>query len=128
MLKEGILNSSLIKILAETGHTDFLVFCDKGFPIPKEPERLDLSLIDDIPKITDVVEAVSKQFVIDRIYISNEMKDISEDYHDYLMKKFPMYKFEYVSHIELKEMSNEARAVIRTGDTTPYSNMIVVSG
>lgn len=128
MIKQGILNPSLNRILSETGHTDLLTFCDRGFPIPIGPERLDLALINDIPKIIDVVEAVSKQFVIDRIYIANEMKSVSPEYHRYLLDKFSDYKFEYISHLYLKEISSESRAIIRTGDTVPYSNMIIVSG
>lgn len=128
MLKQGILNPSLNRILSETGHTDLLTICDRGFPIPHGPERLDLVLIDDIPKIRDVVGAISNQFVIDRIYIAEEMKSISPEYHECLLDRFSDYKFVYVSHSYLKEISHESRAIIRTGDTVPYSNMIIVSG
>ena len=35
---------------------------------------------------------------------------------------------EFVSHVGLKEMTKECKAVIRTGETTPYANIILQSG
>ncbi|MFJ7638410.1 D-ribose pyranase [Peribacillus sp. NPDC097225] len=128
MLKQGILNPTLNRILSETGHTELLTLCDKGFPVPTGPERLDLALVDDIPKMMDVLKVVSEQFIIDRIFIAEEMKNVSQEYHDFLIKEFSDYQFEYVSHLYFKEIATESRAVIRTGETIPYSNMIIVSG
>ena len=37
-------------------------------------------------------------------------------------------EIEFVSHSELKKMTEDCKAVIRTGETTPYSNIILQSG
>src|SRR5690606_6526519 len=116
MLKQGILNPTLNRILSETGHTDLITICDRGFPIPVGPERIDLALIDDIPKVMDVLKAISNQFVIDRIIIAEEIKSISPEYHNRLIKEFSEYTIEYISHLYFKEIVNESRAIIRTGD------------
>jgi D-ribose pyranase len=128
VIRQGILNPTLNRILAETGHTDMLTICDRGFPVPLSVERLDLALVDDIPTVIDVLAAINQQFVIDRIIITEEMEAVSFERVDYLCKNFPHLKVEIVSHQYFKEICTESRAVIRTGDTVPYANMMIISG
>lgn len=128
LIRGGILNPHLNRILAETGHTDILTICDRGFPVPKGPERLDLALVDDIPTVLDVLFAIEKQFVIDRIIIAEEMEQVSPERMAVIKKELPQIKMETVSHLRFKEICSESRAVIRTGDTVPYANLMIVSG
>jgi D-ribose pyranase len=128
MMKSGILHPALNRILSETGHTDILTICDRGFPVPFGPERLDLALVDDIPTVIDVLSAIDAQFHIDRILITEEMEQISPRRAEELRQRFAHLRFDVVSHQRFKEICQESRAVIRTGDTVPYANIMIVSG
>ncbi len=128
MKKGGILNPALNRILAETGHTDMLGICDRGFPVPLEPERLDLALVDDMPRVTDVLRAIAGEFIIDRIIVAEEMLAASPERYRELVESYPDIQVTAVPHVQLKAMCKEARAVIRTGDTVPYANLLMISG
>lgn len=128
MIKSSILHPTLNRILAETGHTDLLTICDRGFPVPSGPERLDLAIIDDLPTVIDVLRAIDKQFVIDAVVVTDEMKQASPERFAELSAEFPHLRIQRMPHARFKEVCHESRAVIRTGDTVPYANLIIVSG
>jgi D-ribose pyranase len=126
--RNGILNPSLNRILAETGHTDMLTICDRGFPVPLSCERLDLSLVDGLPSVLDVLRAIHRDFIIDTVLVTDEMIQASPDRYEQLVTEFAELKFRAVSHQRFKEICPESRAVIRTGDIVPYANVIIISG
>ena len=128
MKSAGILNPALSHLLASTGHTDYFTVCDRGFPVPVGPERIDLALTDDIPTVLDVLRAVLAEWSADRILITTEMADISPGRVAALRDLIGDIPLERVSHLELKRLALSARATVRTGDTVPYANIIVVSG
>lgn len=128
MKKGGILHPTLNRILAETGHTDLLTICDRGFPVPIGPERLDLALVDDIPTVMDVLLAMQGEFVIDCIIAAEELAEASPQRYAQLQEAFPGTEIRLMPHARFKTICPESRAVVRTGDTTPYANLIVVSG
>jgi D-ribose pyranase len=125
--KRGVLNPAVSALLARTGHTDYFTICDRGFPVPDGPERIDLSLVDDIPTVINVLKAIAEEYQIDRVVITNEMIEVSPMRVEEL-KVIVGEKLEAISHIELKRLSQSGKATIRTGDTCPYGNIIVVSG
>ncbi len=128
MKREGILHPEISRLLASTGHTDYFLVSDRGFPVPPEPDRIDLALVDDIPTVMDVLRAIHAEFVIDRIVIAEEMERFSPQRVTSLHHLMGDVTIEIVSHIELKRLGHDAKATIRTGDTTPYANLIIVSG
>jgi D-ribose pyranase len=128
MKRGGILNPALSHLLASTGHTDYFTVCDRGFPVPAEPERIDLALVDDIPTVLDVLAAVIAEWTLDRVLITHEMDAISPDRVAEMRALLGDVPFERVSHGQLKRLAQTARATVRTGDTVPYANIIVVSG
>jgi D-ribose pyranase len=128
MKRGGILHPGLSHLLASTGHTDYFTICDRGFPVPEGPERIDLALTDDIPTVLDVLRAVSAEWSIDRVLITHEMEAISPDRIAQLRSLLPSVALESVSHVQLKRLAKRARATVRTADTVPYANVIVVSG
>lgn len=128
MKRNGILHPAIAHLLASTGHTDYFLIADRGFPVPPEPERIDLALVDDLPTVVDVLKAVHEEFTIDRIIITEEMATFSPERVAELREILDDVTIEAVSHIELKRLGHDAKATIRTGDTTPYANLIVVSG
>jgi D-ribose pyranase len=128
MKRGGILNPSLSHLLTSTGHTDYFTVCDRGFPVPEGPERIDLALVDDIPTVLDVLGAVLAEWSLDRVLITHEMDTISPDRVAELRALLGDIPFERVSHGQLKRLAQSARATVRTGDTVPYANIIVMSG
>lgn len=128
MKRGGILHPGLNHLLASTGHTDVLTICDRGFPVPVAQERIDLALTDDLPRVLDVLRLIDAEFVIDRIIVAEEAVRFSRDYVGQLRELRPGMRVDTVPHLELKRLARGSRATIRTGDTTPYANILIVSG
>jgi D-ribose pyranase len=128
MKRGGILHPGMCHLLASTGHTDYFTVCDRGFPVPIGPERIDLALTDDVPRVLDVLRAIDAEFVIDRIIVAEEADQFANEHVAALRGLREGIVVETVPHLELKHLSQQGRATIRTGDTTPYANIIVVSG
>ncbi|MCF8566833.1 D-ribose pyranase [Alicyclobacillus tolerans] len=128
MKKTGILNPNILSLLARVGHTDYITICDRGFPVPDHQERIDLSLVDDIPTVMDVLRAIDSEFVIDRVLVTKEMVEVSPKRYEEIQQTFPQLRLDIVSHLELKQLAHEGKGVIRTADTCPYANIMVVSG
>lgn len=128
MKQGGVLNPAICHLLASCGHTDYFTICDSGFPVPRGPERIDLTLVAGQPTMLDVLKAVHAEFSIDRVIITDEMEQVSPGLVKQLQDLLGAIPLETVSHLELKRLGMEGHATIRTGDTTPYANIIVVSG
>ena len=128
MKRGGILHPALGHLLASMGHTDYFTVCDRGFPVPEGPERIDLALVDGIPTVLDVLRAVHGEWAIDRVLITEEMAEVSSERVRELRELLGDVPLERVSHLELKRMARGARGTVRTGDTVAYANVIVVSG
>jgi D-ribose pyranase len=128
MRRGGILHPALGHLLSSTGHTDSFTICDRGFPVPEGPQRIDLALVDDIPTVLDVLRAVHREWSIDRVVIAREMVEVSPARVAELAEIVRDVPIERVSHLDLKHLAQRARATVRTADTVPYANIILVSG
>jgi D-ribose pyranase len=126
--KDGILNPALSHLLASTGHTDYFTICDRGYPVPDGPERIDLALVDGIPTVLDVLRAVAAEWHLERVVIAQEMMAASPGRFEELRALLGEVPLQVMSHLELKRLSQTGKATVRTGDTTPYANIVVVSG
>ena len=129
MLKSGILHPQLARVLAELRHKDLLVIGDAGLPIPKGVERIDLGWKPGNPAYLDVLEEISKYIVIESAVFADEAKIVSPEFNKkaiaLLDEKLPI---SYVPHEELKEMTKSAKAIILTGEFTPYTNIVITCG
>lgn len=128
MKRSGILHPALCHLLASCGHTDYFTICDRGFPVPEGPERIDLALVDGIPTVLDVLRAVRAEWAIDRVVITHEMDEISANRVSEIEAILGDVPLQRVSHLELKRLAQDGRGTIRTADTVPYANIVVVSG
>lgn len=126
MKKNGILNSEISKVLSEMGHTDTIVIADCGLPIPEDVKRIDLALKQGSPSFLEVLEALEADMEIEKVILAEEIQDFNSELEDVLKNKFT--EKEYVSHEEFKKLTRKAKAVIRTGEATPYANIILHSG
>ena len=134
MKRNGILNSDISRVLSYMGHTDRICIGDCGLPVPDETERIDLALRFGQPSFMDVLTEVAKDMKVERIFLAEEMKEKNEAQLKAVLSFFEssetgfVPEVEYVSHEQLKRMTEDGKAVIRTGETTPYSNIILQSG
>ncbi len=128
MKRYGILNSHIAKILADLGHTDYIVIADAGLPIPDGVKKIDLAIKGGIPSFIDVVNAVEEDMVIEKVIIASEIEAGNPGHARYIKDKFADKEIENVSHTEFKQLTKQAKAVIRTGEITPYANCILQSG
>lgn len=126
MKKNGLLNSEISKVLSEMGHTDTIVIADCGLPIPKEVKRIDLALKLGRPSFLEVLETLVADMEIEKVTLAHEIKEFNSELEDVLENKFT--DKEYVSHEEFKKLTQQAKAVIRSGEATPYANIILHSG
>jgi D-ribose pyranase len=131
--KSGILHPGICELLASTGHTDYITICDRGFPVPEGPKRIDLALVDGIPTVVDVLRAIAAEWAMDRVLIAQEMTEASPQHVDALRGALDALKLndvpiEAIPHLELKHLSRTAKGTIRTADITPWGNIIIVSG
>lgn len=128
MLKPGILNPSINSLLSRVCHTNTIVIADRGFPFWPQIETVDISLVDDIPKVLDVLRAIQANFVIGRIYQAQEFVDVnSEQTIQIFLESVADISITREPHIEFKKRVPDAIGLIRTGDTTQYANLILES-
>jgi D-ribose pyranase len=130
MKKVGVLNSQLSGIIAAMGHADRLVICDSGLPIPRDLECVDLAITKNIPRFLDVLRVVLQELQVEAAIVANEIESASPAILDELRKLLGDVKLQRVSHEEFKQISasNHNTAFVRTGEASPYANVILISG
>ena len=128
MKRHGILNSHISKVLSDLGHTDQIVVADAGLPIPKDVPRIDLALTLGVPSFIDVVKVVSEDMVVEKVILASEIKEKNADILTYMNETFSGTKIDFVSHEDFKEITKQAKVIIRTGEVTPYANCILHAG
>ncbi len=131
MKRNGILNADISRVLSYMGHTDTLAVGDCGLPIPEETERIDLALKLGVPSFMEVLEEVAKEMKIEKVVLAEEIREKYPNIHEEILelvnKMDTECSVEYVSHTKLKAQTKTCKAVIRTGETTPYANIILQS-
>lgn len=128
MKKIGILNQPISAVIAGLGHMDTLVIADAGLPIPPETLRIDLALTEGIPTFLDTLRAVLREMQVERAIVAEEMRQVSPGVYEAVKELLGDVPIETVTHLIFKEQTRLARAVIRTGEFTPYANVILVAG
>ena len=129
MKKSGILNKDLNTLIASLGHKDTIIICDAGLPIPDEAQRIELAFQEGVPGQLEVVKAVLDTIVVEAAVMANESKTVSPKMHEDILALLPKdVPVSYVDHVDFKEMSKHCKGIIRTGEFTPYSNVLLVCG
>ena len=130
MKKAGILNSEISRVLSYMGHTDLIAIGDCGLPIPDTVERIDLALKFGVPTFMETLETVVADMKVEKIVLAEEIKTQNPKVLGEIETLFAgqNIEVEYVSHVELKALTGSCKAVIRTGETTPYANIVLQSG
>lgn len=128
MLKTGILNPHINDLLCRVRHTNTLVIADRGFPFWSMIETVDVSVVDDVPTVLQVLAAIRQNFVVGKAWMAQE----------FLQHNTPAVKNAFATalngialthepHVDFKKRVPLAIGLIRTGDTTQYANMILES-
>lgn len=128
MKKNGILNPLVSRVIAETGHKDLMVVSDAGLPIPLGVERIDLALVKNMPRFLDVLREIVNDLSVEKIVVAEELRTESPGIYRGIRELLPVVEMEEVPHVEFKERTKKARAVIRSGEFSPYANIILVGG
>jgi len=130
MKRNGILNSDISRVLSYMGHTDWIAIGDCGLPIPDEVERIDLALTFGEPGFMRTLEIVAGDMKVEKIILAEEIKEQNPEVLNQVKEYFKgqSVEVEFVTHVELKAKTHECKAVIRTGEITPYANIILQSG
>ena len=128
MKKIGIINQPISAVIAGLGHTDTLVVADAGLPIPAGPERIDLALSAGLPTFLDTLRVVLTEMQVERAIVADEMLVVSPAVYQAVKALLGNTPIDTMPHQTFKEQTRSARAVIRTGEFTPYANIILVAG
>src|SRR5690606_2356844 len=112
------------------GHTDRLVICDCGLPIPRGKEVVDLALTKGIPGFMATLRVVLEELKVEGAVIAEELADVKGGVHRDLRDALADVPVQTVSHEDFKRLSGEDGVVafVRTGEATPYANVILCSG
>lgn len=128
MLRTGILNPAILSLLARVRHTNTLVIADRGFPFYPGVETIDLSLVNDLPTVNQVLEALLPTVVMGHAYMAEEFtKENPAAVIEGRRKLLGEIPLSFESHGDLKKRLPSTIGVIRTADTTRYSNIVLVS-
>jgi len=128
MKKTTLLQADLSYIIATLGHLDTLVIADAGLPIPVETVRIDLALTHGVPGAAQTLKVVLDEMKVERAILAEEVKERNPKFLADVQELLSGVPVEFVTHYELKTRTTSARAVVRTGEFSPYANVILVSG
>lgn len=125
MKKHGALNSEIDKLLADLGHTDQLTIGDLGLPVPTGVKKIDLAIKLGSPSFEEVLLVMQQEMAVEAIVLAEEIKTENAEQWQLIQKTFPNVPIRFVPHEAFKEETKESKAIIRTGEATPYSNIIL---
>lgn len=128
MKKDGLLNSEIIKEIAALGHTEYLCIGDCGLPVPKGVKTIDVAITANVPGFMDVLKTVDSELVIESYILAEEIKSSNCKVENEVKAVMGDIPCAYVSHEKFKKLMQEAKCVIRTGETSSYANVILVGG
>ena len=129
MKKIGILHNELAQEIAKSGHVDKFVIGDAGLPVPEGVKCIDLALVEGQPSFLVTLKAILRELKVESAIIDTEMEEVSPhiktELQSVINNEFPI---EDIPHAQLQELVKEAKVVIRTGEFTPYCNIILIAG
>lgn len=136
MKKSTLINADLTYLAATLGHTDEITICDAGLPIPDQVKRIDLALTEGVPRFIDTVRVMLSEVQIEGVIIAEEFATVSPEHHRELVEELKLEEqrcgksisISYVSHEVFKTQTANSRAIVRTGEFTPYANVIFQAG
>ncbi|WP_270740871.1 D-ribose pyranase [Lactococcus formosensis] len=127
MKKTKVINSDISRVIAQMGHFDKLSIGDAGMPVPKGTEKIDLAIDNGIPTFMDVLNNVLEELEVQKIYLAEEIKENNPTVLAQITDRLPDIPIEFIPHNDMKAELNNCHAFIRTGEMTPYANILLES-
>ena len=128
MKKGGILNPAICSLLAELGQSDELLIVDAAYPLPTDGHVIDLTLTPGIPRLLDVLRAVTEELVIDAVTVPVEIKEFSPRIYQEILKIVGETDVDEVPFHEFKEQALDVKGIIRSAEFSPYASVRIVAG
>ena len=128
MKKGTVLNSDISSVISRLGHTDTLVVCDAGLPIPKSTTRIDMALTQGVPSFMQVLGVVTNEMQVEAVIIAEEIKQHNPHLEQLQKHQGNTIEIRYTTHEQFKQQTAESQAVIRSGECSPYANIILCAG
>jgi len=132
MKRTRLLNSELSYEVSRMGHTATITLCDAGLPIPRGVKRIDLAIERGYPSFIRTLDAILREMMVEEIVVACEIEASSPEILQEMMKVFRVHEMEptvtQVPHEEFKELTRASEVIVRTGECTPYANIILKSG
>lgn len=128
MKKRGILNQELSELVAGMGHTDMLVIADAGLPILEEVQHIDLALTSGVPPFLKTLKVILEELEVQEAVIAEEMQEQSPELYRQLCTILDGIPISQLPHETFKLETCEAKGIVRTGECTPFANVILISG
>ncbi len=132
MKTSRLLNSELSYEISKIGHTAHITLCDAGLPIPKDVKRIDLAIESGYPSLIRTLDVILSEMKVEEIIVASEIHEKNQGIFEEMMKIFQSHNMnppvKEVGHEELKKMTHLSEAIVRTGECTPYANVILKSG
>lgn len=124
------LNAQLSRVISEVGHTELIAVTDAGLPIPTHVERVDLALSEGIPGFLEVLDVVLAELAVEGATAPAEIESHSPEMLADLRSRLSQRGVELtlVPHLEFKALSAGCRAAVRSGEFTPYANVLLHAG
>ena len=127
MKKTKVINSDISRVIAQMGHFDKLSIGDAGMPVPRGTEKIDLAVDNGIPSFMDVLNNVLEELEVQKVYLAEEIKENNPQILAQITDRLPDTPVEFIPHSDMKAELNNCHAFIRTGEMTPYANILLES-
>ena len=128
MKKGRFLNADILEVISKMGHMDEIVIGDAGLPIPDGVRRIDLAIVPGAPEFILVLRELLEVYACEGYMLAEEIHEKNLEIEKQIKELLPEAEGRYVPHKAFKEATKHAKAVIRTGECTPYANIILRSG
>ncbi len=128
MKKGGVLNQPITAVIGGLGHTDTITVADAGLPIPATTQRIDLALTTGVPSFLETLRVVLSEMFVEKAIVAEEMQAISPQIYAAVLEILGETPVALIPHVAFKQETAVSRAIIRTGEFTPYANIILVAG
>lgn len=128
MKKEKLLNPEIVAAVAAIGHTEYMCIADCGLPIPQGVTVIDVSVTATIPSFIQVLKAVESELVVESCICASEIDEANPNTLKQMEEVLIGKPVKKIPHEEFKKLTSQAKYIIRTGETSPYANVILVGG
>ena len=136
MKKCTVLNADISSVISRLGHTDTLVVCDAGLPIPRGTQRIDMALTQGVPSFMQVLEVVTAEMQVESAILAAEIEMHNPQLHAAVLKHLEALQqrqgntiaVHYTTHEQFKQQTVDSQAIVRSGECSAFANIILCAG